>query len=568
MDKAEEKTGVNHKLLLIANAKYNNYNELTSIENEIGRLSDTFLRLKYTITSIVNSTYNDLVTCVNTFLSSVKENDTVIVYYTGHGFHYNGHNFIICKDSSLIPDNAKDPTFFEDNYKVYDLQKFIDYSYPTENVLLVCNACRIMRKILSEPNISSNSGRIISQLYATSIDTAAFDNSFFYECFCESCIRFEHTLSEIYESINEGMQKRMARGQTQQPVFIQGSKSFYITDKMNAFVEHQTYKDIITIYTDYIKETEHLVINEVGNLYNDCHAYANISYPKDKLFGILTSFIRNANYGFLGVFRDIPFVKITVLEKWFCVKGRFGSYWFYNDELYDYVAIKTKIEDICEESRDMPGVRVISREVYYLHHDNVIISGLSKEEGESCFELLFKTSDLRNLSNYITEIKQLTNITASTIMISARNGTDMLGFLNAFLYNYVYESDKILHLHSKERLDASLNVEPIDISTLSDKRTKDYVLNNIKDKKYNRIVMSRSITIASTGQLDEAIGEVVKLANTLNIKIIFTTEIMPDYLEVSPYTKPVYPYVEFVIELDVRSSNNTYVSRIIKNGKS
>ena len=86
MDKVEEKTRVNHKLLLIANAKYNTYNALTSIENEINRLSDTFLGLKYTITSIVNSTYNDLATCVNTFLSSVKENDTVIVYCTGHGF--------------------------------------------------------------------------------------------------------------------------------------------------------------------------------------------------------------------------------------------------------------------------------------------------------------------------------------------------------------------------------------------------------------------------------------------------------------------------------------------------
>ena len=107
-----------NKLLLIANYKYNNCNmNLSEIEAEIERVQNTFELMGYGVTKVVNKEYDVLKDNIDNFLKEISASDTVVIYYTGHGCHYDGRNFIVCIDSNSNVQTNIDSSFYEKNNK-------------------------------------------------------------------------------------------------------------------------------------------------------------------------------------------------------------------------------------------------------------------------------------------------------------------------------------------------------------------------------------------------------------------------------------------------------------------
>ena len=107
-----------NKLLLIANYKYNNCNmNLSGIEAEIERVQNTFELMGYGVTKVVNKEYDVLKDNIDNFLKEISASDTVVIYYTGHGCHYDGRNFIVCIDSNSNVQTNIDSSFYEKNNK-------------------------------------------------------------------------------------------------------------------------------------------------------------------------------------------------------------------------------------------------------------------------------------------------------------------------------------------------------------------------------------------------------------------------------------------------------------------
>ena len=77
--------------------------------------------------------------------------------------------------------------------------------YKTNNVLLVCNACRtketanLGESLLDKSKYSE--GNVIAQIYATALYNPAYNTDYFYKNFCEASFRYRHSISDIYESI-------------------------------------------------------------------------------------------------------------------------------------------------------------------------------------------------------------------------------------------------------------------------------------------------------------------------------------------------------------------------------
>ncbi len=195
-----------NRLLLIANYDYiNTALSLSGIEDEVKTIKDKFELMQYKIEIILNIKYEEIRSKVECFLKKISKEDTAIIYYTGHGCYHDGRNFIVCVDSSTSVDKNIDSSYYEDMYKLYDLCRITDYEYKSNNVLLVCNACRTKSTSgLGEPvfeNKFSGSKNIIAQIYATALGNSAYTTTYFYQNFCDACFRYKHSVSDIYESI-------------------------------------------------------------------------------------------------------------------------------------------------------------------------------------------------------------------------------------------------------------------------------------------------------------------------------------------------------------------------------
>ena len=222
-------------------------------------------------------------------------------------------------------------------YKLYDLCRITDYEYKSNNVLLVCNACRTKSTSgLGEPvfeNKFSGSKNIIAQIYATALGNSAYTTTYFYQNFCDACFRYKHSVSDIYESIcckKNDVDKRYM----QNPVFIKGENEFCISNTLNKDVERQIYQDIIDIYNDYVnckinECDKYKKISEI--LYEENYELAKIGGPKKYVINIMENYcLRECKYQFISCLLRLTIYTAVIREKSFRLHSKCGWYEFKN----------------------------------------------------------------------------------------------------------------------------------------------------------------------------------------------------------------------------------------------
>lgn len=557
-----------NKLLLIANYKYNNCNmNLSGIEAEIEMVQNTFELMGYGVTKVVNKEYDVLKDNIDNFLKEISASDTVVIYYTGHGCHYDGRNFIVCIDSNSNVQKNIDSSFYEKTNNLYDLNNITDNIYETNNVLLVCNACRtketanLGESLLDKSKYSE--GNVIAQIYATALYNPAYNTDYFYKNFCEASFRYRHSISDIYESIcckKNDLDKKYL----QNPVYIKGEKEFYLSNIFNENTEKQFFQDIIDIYIDYVanKYNNHGICTvSTEELYDELYEMANVSGPKNYIIDIMDKYLLSKNkYKFISCLMRLPIYSAFIEENKFRIHAKNGWYFFENNNLYDFDKCEQALEN---DSREVyKGIKLLLDHVFYLNY--------SQTSNKRCFELRIENVDIKEFSMYFNQNNFLDDTYKAfqekkCMLISACNGTDSIGFLRSMVYKCISHEEKILMLHFMEDISLHSEVEKVFINEIfTDDKLIDIYLNRIIEGRYQWLLISlhASLDVLEMKENIDKVEMVVKVAKQHKIPIIFITNIAPYAIKVAKLTSRFYKYID--AEIDLYSSecpDKTYVSK-------
>ncbi len=559
-----------NKILVIANDSYlNGYESLNGIENEINYIIQIFKKMNYNETIFKNYTYDRLINDITKYISNIESEDTVVIYYTGHGIYFDSHNYIVCTDSIYDIGNVVDASFVECNYKMYDLCNITNVNHKSDKILVVFNGCRQKNNHSFKESefkcIGLEDQTILPQIYSTSIGAYAYDTQFFYKAFCNAAIRYKHTIADIYESIcseKKELQLNERKSEYQNPVYIKGEKEFYLANIFNYDVEYKMFSDIIQIFNDYIlmnndSNAYALTSSEVYEKFNDISC---ISRPQSYVINILEKYLlRSSRYGFIGCLMKLPVYSINVKEKIFSIHGKNGWFHFENKELYNYEDCVNFLEK--DGKPFIYGVKILSEHIFYINP--------YETSNEKWFEIRIENTGRKNLKSFFEDeqiYKSMINIINKqcSIMLSASSTTDSIGFLKSLIYKYIAPEEKILFFNYMEIIDTDNDVEHVfiyDIMIDMDKRA--YYRAQLEKGKYRWLIISlhASLDVLCTKEQVSQLEDFIETVRHNGISIIYVTNFMPGCLNIMHLTKKFYLISDYEIDLEARDyRENTYVS--------
>lgn len=559
-----------NKLLLIANYKYKNCNmNLSGIEKEIEKVRDTFETMEYGITEVVNQGYAILKDDVNDFLKDISKSDTAVIYYTGHGCHCDGRNFIVCVDSDCDIQKNIDSSFYEDFYKLYDLNNITEHVYKTKNVLLVCNACRTKETSkLNESLLDKNKcdeRNVIAQIYATALYNPAYNTDFFYENFCEASSRYKHSVSDIYEAIcckkNDVNKKYF-----QNPIYIKCEEEFFLTNTLNEKIERHFFQDIIDIYNDYIlneNNDQEIYTISAEELYDKCYEIAKIRGPKNYVIEIMNKYLLSKRkYQFISCMLRMPIYTAFIEEDKFKIHAKMGWHTFDNINLYDFNKCEKALEN---DSREIyGGIKSLLDHVFFLN--------FSEYSYNRCMELRIENSEVKEFCTFFNNDIFLRDTDIAfrekkSMLISANNRTDSIGFLRSMVCKCISHEEKILMLRYMEDISSYNEVENISINEiLKENELVDTYIRKIIEGRYEWLIISlhASLEVLEIEDNIDKVERLVKVAKENKIPTIIITNVMPDFIKTVKLTKRFYKYIDVEIDLDSSECpGKTYVNNFL-----
>jgi len=90
--------------LVIGNGDYVHANALPNPPNDASDVADSLERLGFSVTRVLNGTYDDLRRAIRSFNSRVQGADIGLIYFAGHGMELAGDNWLIPVDADLKSD--------------------------------------------------------------------------------------------------------------------------------------------------------------------------------------------------------------------------------------------------------------------------------------------------------------------------------------------------------------------------------------------------------------------------------------------------------------------------------
>jgi len=417
-------------------------------------------------------------------------------------------------------------------------------------------------------NKFSGSKNIIAQIYATALGNSAYTTTYFYQNFCDACFRYKHSVSDIYESIcrkKNDVDKRYM----QNPVFIKGENEFCISNTLNKDVERQIYQDIIDIYNDYVnckinECDKYKKISEI--LYEENYELAKIGGPKKYVINIMENYcLRECKYQFISCLLRLPIYTAVIREKSFRLHSKCGWYEFKNTNLYDFEQCEEALENDCREVYN--GIKLLLDHIFYI---NVHEASATRQ-----FELRIENVEKKDLRNFFDSENLFKNVydalkDRKSILISASNRTDEIGFLKSLVFECISPEEKILFLRYMEDISSYNNVENVFINEIwTDGNMSDLYLNKIANKRYRWLIISlhSSLDVFTNETEINKVKELVDIAKENKIPVIFLTNTIPYAINITNITKRFYEYAD--VEIDLESSDckeKTYVSNIVALG--
>ncbi|WP_161957928.1 caspase family protein [Azospirillum palustre] len=125
------------KALVIGNAKYETNQPLANPVRDAHDVADVLKRVGFSVRLLTDARLVDLTDAVQAFGESLREGDTALLYYSGHGIQAQGRNFI-------IPTNAKITAEQNVRLQAIDIEAILDqmaYAKTAVNIVIL-DACR------------------------------------------------------------------------------------------------------------------------------------------------------------------------------------------------------------------------------------------------------------------------------------------------------------------------------------------------------------------------------------------------------------------------------------------
>jgi uncharacterized protein len=99
-----ETLAANRFALVIGNGDYVNSKSLPNPVNDATDVSDVLRQLGFSVTTVLNGTYNDIRQAIRSFNIQVQGADIGLIYFAGHGMELAGDNWLIPVDADLKTD--------------------------------------------------------------------------------------------------------------------------------------------------------------------------------------------------------------------------------------------------------------------------------------------------------------------------------------------------------------------------------------------------------------------------------------------------------------------------------
>jgi uncharacterized protein len=171
--------------LLIGNGGYDGFNwpRLANSVSDVGEVCHALTSLGFAVRVVPNADFGQLQAALTEFSSASRGAQTVVVYYSGHGFSLDGRSYVVPLGAPPLTRRA------DINRRFVSIEAIVEQAVPAQAVtLLMIDACRTAEPIIrladapqvGDPVVTPLDGVIIRQgavLYATELGAPAYDDA-------------------------------------------------------------------------------------------------------------------------------------------------------------------------------------------------------------------------------------------------------------------------------------------------------------------------------------------------------------------------------------------------------
>lgn len=355
-------TEVNMKrALIIGNQNYSELDELRLPTKDASKMDSILKILGYETYCFYNLNFYEMKKQIEEFSKIIADGDQLVFYFSGHGYSFEGHNYITPIDCVALDNITYNNSFFngfENASKVIDMEMILrkfEQNKDGDNIIMI-DACRNIygkelykgkkiKELVEMPIKGSNT--FIS--FATTLGFSAHEyenreNSIYMELFAKFVFRTNQTVDELFECITDYMNSNY---EFQIPYVVKNNKqTISLVDNTNysLIVEKQYYKDLFELYSAIsVEVVNSKKINEFGDIDGFANHICNtlkgyVYYPSRLLKKLVRKVIVSLKDD-LGILRVLTeeelFTRIDINAGMIFIEGSFGyTHTFKNEQLY------------------------------------------------------------------------------------------------------------------------------------------------------------------------------------------------------------------------------------------
>jgi len=171
---------------------------VTSAKNDLEALKYKLNQLTFDVEVIFNCTYDDIQCSITKFLNSAPCDSINVIYFTGHGFHYKGVNYLAPSDFEIgksIKNNG------------YKIDNIINQSHKKITKIIIIDACRnnFANSYSGDFTATFSLPQDTYIAYATKFGAVAsytrFGLSYFTESICNNILAPNLSVNELFEVV-------------------------------------------------------------------------------------------------------------------------------------------------------------------------------------------------------------------------------------------------------------------------------------------------------------------------------------------------------------------------------
>ncbi|MTK06650.1 MAG: caspase family protein [Hungatella sp.] len=460
------------RALLIGNQNYEKLDKLSFPENDVKKLKDIFEVIGFSVSTYVDVSFENMKEIISIFSYNVNDGDEIVFYFSGHGYHFEGNNYITpidCKDYHEIEYADVLLLAYEDAAKVIDISLICDYLSKNKNGnnILVIDACRNIAeiKMYNDKRISNlvetsilNDNIFIA--YVTSLGEFTIDNSIYATAISDMILRKYQTIDDLFNCVSDYVYNN---SDAKIPcISKKTNKTYCFIDECNYCyeVEKQYYDEMFQIYIMVSSELSEVNIkDDFLNKYIYDAVKSLIYYPVNLLNlyikKVITAFKEKLGLVYL-LLEDEFFTTANIHVDSIFIEAKFGNgYRYDNNNFYNFNQCVEFIRNLQTKSSNVYIYKNKTIILMPYKNTNPFFQIINCQNNESLIRLVEnpirkiakndKTSEIMKL--LIDNIENKKNI-----LLVGDPHTNKEEFVSAFS-EYFSEKDRILLINEDKKID-------------------------------------------------------------------------------------------------------------------